>query len=252
MIVGYHRPQTVKEALSLIARRAPVTLPLGGGTSLSHGTSEAIELVDLQALGLDQIKRAGNSLEIGATTILQKLVEYEQLDGAVRRALQLEAPLNLRNAATVAGTIVTADGRSTFTCALLALDARLAIMRPEAQDLSLGGFLPFRDRILPGALITAIEVPANAKLAFDLVARTPADKPIVCAAVARWPSGRTRLALGGYGDMPLLAMDGTEAAGLETAARNAFHDAGDPWGSAEYRIDVAARLAQRCLAALDL
>lgn len=125
-------------------------------------------------------------------------------------------------------------------------------MRPEAQVLSLGEFLPFRDRLLPRALITGIEVPSNVKVALDLVARTPADKPIVCAAVARWPSGRTRIALGGYGQMPLLAMDGTEAAGLEMAARNAFHDASDPWGSAEYRMDVAARLAERCLAALDL
>jgi CO/xanthine dehydrogenase FAD-binding subunit len=45
-------------------------------------------------------------------------------------------------------------------------------------------------------------------------------------------------------------MDGTEAEGLETAARNACHEASDPFGSAEYRMDVAATLAKRCLAAL--
>jgi len=42
-------------------------------------------------------------------------------------------------------------------------------------------------------------------------------------------------------------MDGTEAEGVETAARNAFHEATDEWGSAEYRMDVAATLAKRCL-----
>jgi len=50
----------------------------------------------------------------------------------------------------------------------------------------------------------------------------------------------------------MLAMDGTEAEGASTssaeaAARNAFHEANDEWASAEYRIDVAATLAKRCL-----
>jgi hypothetical protein len=70
------------------------------------------------------------------------------------------------------------------------------------------------------------------------------------AALARWPSGRTRLAVGGYGSAPTLAMDGTEAKGLEVAARNAFQDASDPWGSADYRMDVAAALSRRCLSHL--
>jgi CO/xanthine dehydrogenase FAD-binding subunit len=42
-------------------------------------------------------------------------------------------------------------------------------------------------------------------------------------------------------------MDGAEAEGLETAARNAFHEASDDYASAEYRMDVAATLAKRCL-----
>jgi CO/xanthine dehydrogenase FAD-binding subunit len=96
-------------------------------------------------------------------------------------------------------------------------------------------------------LITALSLPLHVKLAFDSVARTPADKPIVCAALAQWNSGRARLVLGGYGKSPLLAMDGTEAEGAEAAARNAFHEAQDEWASAEYRMDAAATLAKRCL-----
>jgi len=45
----------------------------------------------------------------------------------------------------------------------------------------------------------------------------------------------------------MLAMDGTESEGLETAARSAFHESTDEWASAEYRMDVAATLAKRCL-----
>ena len=39
----------------------------------------------------------------------------------------------------------------------------------------------------------------------------------------------------------------TEAEGLDVAARNAYHEANDEWASAEYRMDVAATLAKRCL-----
>jgi CO/xanthine dehydrogenase FAD-binding subunit len=133
---------------------------------------------------------------------------------------------------------------------LLALDAKLEQVKLEDSKVesrisNIGDFLPLKD--LQGWLLTAITIPLNTNFAFDYVSRTPADKPIVCAALAQWNSGRTRLALGGYGKSPLLAMDGTEAEGVEAAARNAFHEAGDEYGSAEYRMDVAATLTKRCL-----
>ncbi len=249
MITAYHRPQTLDEALSLIARTSPHTVPLGGGTLLSHSKEEALEVVDLQALGLNQIVERGNNLEIGATTTLQALLDHQGYPAALKSALKLEAPINLRNAATVAGTLVSCDGRSTFATTLLAGDAKLTMLgAPGAGErtVSLGDFLPMR----PAGLITKIIIPTQARMCFEYVARTPSDKPIVCVAVAQWPSGRTRVAVGGYGAAPRLAMDGTEAQGLEAAARNAFHDATDDWGSADYRMDVAATLATRCMAGL--
>lgn len=243
MITAYHRPKTLDEALTLLTQ--PNRSPLGGGTLLSKSTIHPVEAVDLQALSLDSVKKSGNNLEIGATVTLQQLLESEHCPDALKAALKLEAPLNLRNAATAAGTLVSCDGRSTFTTVILALDAKLDIRRSadESQVLNIGEFLPLR----PRGLITSITIPLNVKLAFEYVSRTPADKPIVCAALAGWNSGRTRLVLGGYGKGPLLAMDGTEAEGIETAARNAFHEATDEYASAEYRMDVAATLAKRCL-----
>jgi CO/xanthine dehydrogenase FAD-binding subunit len=258
MITTYHRPKTLDEALALLTQ--PNRIPLGGGTLLSKPQADSIEVVDLQSLGLDIIKKSGNNLEIGATVTLQKLLENEHCPDALKSALKLEAPLNLRNAATVAGTLVSCDGRSTFTMVMLALDAKINIVNresdagnrnssdsqiptPDSQIANIGEFLPLR----PRGLITSITIPLNVKLAFDYVSRTPADKPIVCVALVQWNSGRTRLALGGYGKSPSLAIDGTEAEGLETAARNAFHEATDEWASAEYRMDVAATLVKRCL-----
>lgn len=241
MITTYHRPKTMDEALTLLSQ--PNRVPLGGGTLLSHAVTDPVEVVDLQSLSLNNIEPQGNNLQIGATATLQQLLESEHCPEALRSALRLEAPLNLRNSATVAGTLVSCDGRSTFATLLLALDAKIEIRSSQNQSRvsNIGDFLPLR----PRGLITSISIPLNVKLAFDFVSRTPADKPIVCTALARWNSGRTRLALGGYGKNPLLAMDGTESEGIETAARNAFHEATDDYGSADYRMDAAATLAGR-------
>lgn len=250
MITEYHRPQTLDEALQLLAQ--PNTLPLGGGTKINSPAfkNRDFAVVDLQDLDLKRMTRSGYTLEIGATTTLQALLESADSPAALQQAIRQEASLNIRNAATVAGTLVSADGRSPFATAMLALDAKLDIRYStvESRISNIGEFLALR----PQGLITLVSIPLNAKFAYEQVARAPKDVPIVCAALAQWKGGRTRLALGGYGANPLLAMDGTEADGTSTgsvqaAARNAFHEANDQWASAEYRMDVAATLARRCL-----
>ena len=252
MITAYHRPKTLDEALTLLTQ--PNTLPLGGGTLLSKPTSDPVQAVDLQLLGLDSLNKSGNNLELGATLTLQTLLESEHCPEALKTALKLEAPLNIRNTATVAGALVSSDGRSTFACILQAVDAKVIVSSKQKAEetINIGEFLPLRE--IKGALITSITIPLNIKLAFEYVARTPSDKPIVCAALAQWNSGRLRLAVGGYGKNPMLAMDGTETEdsdGLETAARNAFHEATDDYASAEYRMDVASTLAKRCLESMN-
>lgn len=256
MITTYHRPQTLEEALALL--KQPNTVPLGGGTLLSQGTTDSVSVVDLQLLGLDSLRANGHELQIGATCKLQTLLESEHCPEAMKTALKLEAPLNLRNTATAAGTIAASDGRSTFATMLLAVDAKIEIIvhRPSSI-VHCGEFLLIR----PKGLITQITIPRNAKFAFEYVSRTPSDKPIVCAALAQWKSGRTRLALGGWGKSPSLAMDGdlppspsgrgTEGEGLTAAARNACHEAADDVASAEYRMDAAAVLARRCMETLS-
>jgi CO/xanthine dehydrogenase FAD-binding subunit len=243
MIIEYHRPQTIDDALALLGRTQPISVPLAGGTAFNRTSSLPQAVIDLQALGLDQIAQRGNLMEIGAMVTLQALLDSPVIE-ALKKVIQLEATYNLRQAASVAGTLVAAGGRSPFTTALLALDAMLTLM-PGPEGISLGDFLPLRQERLRGRLITQISLPTNARLAYEYVARTPADLPIICAGAAVWTSGRTRLVLGGFGNAPTLAFDGTEAQGAEIAARSAYSEAGDEWASAEYREEMAAILARR-------
>jgi len=252
MIVEYHRPEEIEQALDLLARKDPVTLVMGGGTAVSQRakrSAEPLALVDLQLLPIHEIKIEGQFLSPGAGVTLQQLYDDPNLPEALRSSLEIEAGLNLRQVATVAGTIVECSGRSAFVTALLALDPRLVWRRAgSAEDISLGDYLALKESEpgkMGGHLMISIRIPLNVVLHFQSVARSPLDQPIVCAAAAIWPSGRTRLTLGGYGKTPILAMDGPEASGIGMAARSAYLSAGDEWASAGYRSEVAAKLSER-------
>ncbi len=263
MIIEYHRPQDLDQALTLLARVDPPTLPLGGGTILNRRLrreQQGFAVVDLQQLGLDTIRRMGNQLEVGATAHLQSLYEWEDLPeevrSSLRESLEHELALNGRQMATVAGTMVSCTGRSPFVTALLALDAHIQWVGEREEDTSLGDYLALRpaDVVQAGQgqrLMEEIHLPVNVRLVFASVARSPMDLPIVCAAVAAWPSGRTRVALGGYGKAPILAMDGPEAVGADVAARDAYLNAGDAWASPAYRSETAATLVRRLVKELQ-
>ena len=283
MIIEYQRPKTIEEALRLLNRPEPITLPLGGGTALVPAVrkgQQAFAVVDLQALGLNKIEQRGNVLHLGATVTLQALLDTPGLPAMLYEVIRLEATHNLRQAASLAGTLAAADGRSPLATALLALDAALTIRGAGGSEkVGLGDWLPLRQAGPGGRLITELTLPTNVRLAYEYVARTPADQPIVCVALAQWLAGtkqpaagknqpaagreqpaagggglalgRTRLALGGWGAAPRLALDGPEPGGLEAAAQNACSQADDQWASAEYRRSVAATLAKRCLDGLQ-
>lgn len=253
MIVEYHRPQSIEEALALLSRPDPKTVVLGGGLSLNQKQKEEIAVVDIQALGLNTIQSKGNRLVLGSEVTLQELLDSGEAPGALEKGIRHQDPYNRRQVATLMGTVMAADGRSSFTTALLALDPILEVLKdgeaPEKHHL--GDLLPLREERLSGALVRQLVLPRNARLAYEYVARSPADFPLVSAAVAQWPSGRTRVVLGGYGDQPVMVLDGPTPDGAVVAARDAYSQAEDAWAGADYRSDVAGILVRRCLEKLS-
>lgn len=243
MITEYHRPATIEQALELLARPQP-TRPLGGGTVLSAPAAESIAVVDLQKLSLNEIAAQGQTLHIGATATLEALLQTSSIQPALAAAIRHEASYNLRQTATVAGSLVAAGGRSPFGLAMLALDTQLHL-QPNNEELAYGELLALGGKSLQGKLITSATISTQATLRYEYVARTPADLPIVALALASWPSGRTRLAACGWGDVPILALDGRDSSGLAEGLANALSAAGDQWASAEYRLEAGEALLNR-------
>ncbi len=219
MIKTYHRPETLEEALSLLSSTDVIHIPLGGGSVISQIKDRDFGVVDLQRLGLDQIELQGNFLMIGATVTLEQLREHVHTPPGLKAALEKEVSTNLRNQATVAGALISADGRSPFAAAMAALDAEMTWL-PGDVVIHYGDWVSIRES--PGKLLTAIKIPINTTFSLESVARTPVDRPIVLVALNRWPSGRIRIVVGGTGNSPVLAMDGQDSSGAELAVRNAF------------------------------
>jgi CO/xanthine dehydrogenase FAD-binding subunit len=249
MITEYFRPQKLDDALDLLARKDPPTLALGGGLYINQFIKRPVAVVDLQDLGLTEIQDDGKVLQLGGALTLQRLLESGYPVAALEKAILHQEGYNRRQVATLAGTIVACDGRSPIAATLLALDAELTLAAAGEKPVSerLGDFLPLREEVLAGRLITTIRIPKLINAAYHYVARSPADLPLVGAAAARWPSGRTRVVLLGYGREPLMVFDGPDAEGADLAAEDAYTEAGDQWAGADYRSETAAVLVRRCL-----
>jgi probable selenate reductase FAD-binding subunit len=259
----YHRPDNLEEAVTLLRRRAPVTVPLAGGTYLvAAGRRDVEAVVDLRDLALAYVRAADATLHIGATTPLQEIIDTPEMhsfsSGVLAATARAGASRNIRLARTIGGLIASAAGEDPLLTALLALDAKLTLLAPKARQIPLVSFLAYRERLLAdGALLAG---PLGA--AYHSVGRTPHDRPIVCAVarleLAKGIAANVRLALGGVASLPIRANELEQTlerkpllmARIEAVVENmaaGLEPLGDFRGSAGYRQAMARVLARRAL-----
>ncbi len=252
--LNYHRPKTIKETLALMEKG----VPLAGGTALTPQRYDVTAVIDLQDLKLDELKAGKSKIRIGATIKLQALIKaQEEVPQALGQACRQEAALNIRNAASIGGAVMTGDGRSPLLTALLSLDTSV-ITEPGNNSEPLENLLEKRDDRRKPRLIVALEMMRPNRMFYEQVSRSPADRPLVCLAVAekRTSKGESHVvaALGGYGERPIRLTEMEEAlekgaslADAAALAEKAYSGAGDAFASAAYRAEIAGVLARRLL-----
>lgn len=172
----------------------------------------------------------GNMLQVSAHARLQDLLALPELPAALQPLLQQEGNPEQPALAHLAA----ASGASRLATALLALDAEFEDSAGRAQGY--GSLLALR----AGSL-----APEWASVHFSLLAALQHyEADGVWLAVAHWPSGRTRLAAGGWGAAPILAMDGREPSGILEAAENAVMLASNGAPEDAARMHTLRQLAQ--------
>jgi putative selenate reductase FAD-binding subunit len=240
MITKYHRPLLLADAIDLIA--LPNTTIIAGGTAVNADTDSApLVAVDLQALDLSGIESDKNTVHIGATTRLQDLVDSELVPELLRDLARREAPNTIRNAATVGGTVGTADPESELLAGLLVYGATVTLARSGSQTEQTLDEVLDDPQALAGAIITAVTINAAGVGSAERTARTPMDRPIVMAVALHGNDGTTRLAMTGVADRPVI---------VDPAHISDLQPPSDFRGSSAYRKHIASVLADRVLTSL--
>jgi aerobic carbon-monoxide dehydrogenase medium subunit len=233
---AYHRPQTLDEALELLADD-PDAKPLAGGQSLvpmlNFRLARPAALVDLGAIEeLAGIRVEDGTLAVGAMTRQWDLEHSDDAHPLLREALAFVGHTATRCRGTVGGSLVHADPTAELPVCAVALGAELVLAGRggrrvvPAEEFFLSVFMTALE---PGELLLEVRFPGvDGGWAFEEHAHRHGDFAVVCVAAAGG-----RIALGGVGATPVL-WDGGE-----------LDPIGDLFAPAGYKREVARALIER-------
>lgn len=274
----YHAPDTLEEALDLLAEHGSDAKPLAGGQSLIPAMNFRLAtpsaLVDLNRVaGLGEVADGGSRLMIGAMVrhrALERSEEVERAAPLVSAAMPFVAHAAIRTRGTIGGSLAHADPAAELPAVMLALDAAFTLASREgrrtvpANDFFAG---LFATALEPGELLVGIEIPhgrVRSASAFDELSRRHGDFALAGAAayVALDEQGicnHLRVGLLSLADRPVLAaraerlLVGTKPtsesirAAADASAREDIDPTSDIHASSRYRRRLAAVLIRRVL-----
>jgi len=274
----YEAPQTVSEAVELLAEHGDEASVLAGGQSLipllALRLARPAMLIDINGVrDLSGVSATDGWLAIGAMTREYAAEESETVADAVpllAAALPLIGHEAIRSRGTIGGSLAHADPAGELPAVARALDAQFVVRGPAGMRVIpaeewFEGFLTTSRG--PDELLVEVRFPTagpGTGVSFQEVARRHGDFAIVGLAASLTLSdgviSDARLAFAGLSDVPLRATAAEEllagqrpsAELFDEAARRATDDADPPadlQGSSEYRKTVAAALVRRGLRA---
>jgi 2-furoyl-CoA dehydrogenase FAD binding subunit len=213
----YVRPDTVDEALALLAEYGDEARILAGGQSLMAMLNLRLAdpgvLIDITRIAeLDGIRDRGDSIEIGATVTQNKLLAWPELGKKLpllAAALPYVGHFQTRNKGTVCGSIAHADPSSELPLSLATLGGEVVLRRNggeralAAKDFQLDLLTTARE---PDELIVAVRFPVHAGrgAAFREVARRHGDFAIIAVAALTDGKGGVQLGVGGMAGTPIV------------------------------------------------
>ena len=214
---AYYLPQSVPEAISLLAEHAPELLVMAGGTIamplINEGISMPERVMGLRQTGLNYVTRSNGIVEIGATTTLTQVLAQEEVP-LLKQAADHVGGWAIRNMGTVGGNLFAPPPSGDFAVALLALDAQVKLVGVDGERvLPLAEFYTgfMTTALAPGELLTEILLPVpKGKTVYIKYGRRQANTPAVVSLAAHLEFDgdqvtHARLALNGVGPHPLRA-----------------------------------------------
>lgn len=271
-ITDYLRPTSLKEALNLLAEDPAKTIAVAGGVSVVlSGAPRRVRAVDLQHVGLNEIEKTKDGLQLGATVTLDEVVRSGLCakvgNGVLAHGLRTAASEPIRRLITVGGNIVQCYYWATLPPLLLALDAKIHLRTAQRRrTMSAADFFahpPLR-QLEHGELVTHVTIPTvpTRQAVFEKMAKTSNDYALIHVVVSyvqkRGKVSDARVVVGACTNLPVRCHEAEEflegkridlATAMEAGQVTAHHVRlrGDYRASPEYRRRVLAVLVQRAL-----
>ncbi|GAB1511696.1 FAD binding domain-containing protein [Actinophytocola sp. KF-1] len=254
MLAKVHLPSSASEAAGLLDDGGWL---IGGGTlvmpRVNTGAVPVDALISLRHAGLDGIRVAGDTAEVGAAVTLARLAELDVLRPVVR---SIASP-PVRNLATVGGNLFAAQPHGDLAVALLALDARLDVLSTAGIRSAAVG-----EPVAANEVVTAVHFALPKVWRYRKAMRRKHNSAsiVTVAAALEIDDGvvtHARIALGGVAPTPVRARAAEQelvgkplAAAAEAAARAAHEGTApfdDAYASAWYRARVLPVHVRRAL-----
>jgi CO/xanthine dehydrogenase FAD-binding subunit len=222
-IENYFLPQSLEEAVGLLAEHDLSLLVMAGGTIamplINDGISLPKRVMGLRQAGLSYLSRTNGTVSIGATTTLTQLLDIEAVP-MLQEAASHTAGWSIRNMGTVGGNIFAPPPAGDVAVALLALSASVKLVSFNGERVIpleefYTGFMT--TDLQPDELLAEVQVPVpTAKTVYLKYGRKQSNTPAVVTVAAHivWDGRvveKAQLALNAVGPHPFRAR-GAEAA----------------------------------------
>jgi carbon-monoxide dehydrogenase medium subunit len=272
----YHRPQSVADAVAMLADLGEDARTLAGGHSLipmmKLRLATPAHLVDLAGIAeLKGIRADGADVVIGAMTTQHEVIASDLLTGKVpllRETSLVIADPQVRYAGTLGGNVANGDPGNDMPAVMMCLGASYEVTgksggrRIAAREFYQGAYFTALE---PGEILTAVRIPAPPAghgFAYEKLKRKVGDYATAAAAVVLIMSGgrvaTCSIGLTNVAETPLwaeeagkiLAGSALDAATMKkavAAAEAITSPASDARGPARYRTKMAGVMLTRAL-----
>lgn len=259
----YVRPETVEEAVAVLAEHGDAARVLAGGQSLiamlNLRLAEPAVLVDIARMAeLDYIRDLGGAVEVGAAVTQNRLLAWPELATKLpllAAALPFVGHFQTRNKGTVCGSIAHADPSSEIPLALAVLGGEVVLRSARgtrvlpAEEFQVDMLTTARE---PDELITAVRFPVAERrgAAFREVARRHGDFAIIAVAAIAAGPGSVRFGVGGMTGRPAVRRIDADGAAIKdaiAALAEELEGYEDVHASARMRRDLLRRIGPQVI-----
>ena len=273
---AYHRPSSIKEAVTLLGSLGDDVRTIAGGHSLipmmKLRLASPAHLIDLAGIaGLKGIREDGDDIIIGAMTTQHEVIASDLLAKKIpilsETSIVIADP-QVRYVGTIGGNVANGDPGNDMPAVMMCLNATYHAVgesgerRISAREFYQGAYVT---ALKPGEIVTAIRVPVPAAghgHAYEKLKRKVGDYATAAAAVVLTASGgkvaSCSIGLTNVAETPLWAeeaskivigsaLDAATVKKAVTAAEAITSPASDGRGPAAYRTKMAGVMLTRAL-----